>query len=58
MDFTWILGKLGSGYAIGLNPSPTIGIDLEAQDLVQIAGLARPNRFPAARGSDASPPRP
>lgn len=56
MDFTWILGKLGSGYAIGLNPSPTIGIDLEAQDLVQIAGLARPNRFPAARGSDASPP--
>lgn len=43
VDFTWILEKLGIGYGVGLNPGLRVGIDLEAQDLAQIAGMARPN---------------
>jgi len=42
-DFTWILEKLGIGYAITLNPGLPFGIELEAQDVAQIAGMARPN---------------
>ncbi len=42
-DFTWILEKLGIGYAITLNPGLPVGIDFEAQDVAQIAGMARPN---------------
>lgn len=29
-EFTWILEKLGVGYAISLNPGQEVGIDLEA----------------------------
>jgi hypothetical protein len=42
-DFTWILDKLGIGYAISLNPGLPVGIDFEAEDVAQIAGAARPN---------------
>lgn len=42
-DFTWILEKLGIGYAISLNPGLPVGIDFEAQDVAQIAGMGRPN---------------
>ncbi|MBV5274209.1 MAG: SseB family protein [Lamprocystis purpurea] len=42
-DFTWILEKLGIGYAISLNPGLPVGIDFEAQDVAQIAGRGRPN---------------
>lgn len=43
VDFTWILDKLGIGYGISLNPGLSVGIELEAQDLAQIAAMARPN---------------
>ena len=43
VDFTWILEKLGIGYGISLNPGLPVGIDFEAQDVAQIAGMARPN---------------
>lgn len=43
VDFTWILEKLGIGFGISLNPGLPVGIDFEAQDLAQIAGMARPN---------------
>jgi len=42
-DFTWILEKLGIGYAITLNPGLPFGMEFEAQDVAQIAGMARPN---------------
>ncbi|MFZ0788138.1 MAG: SseB family protein [Chromatiaceae bacterium] len=42
-DFTWILEKLDTGVAITLNPGLRFGIELEAQDLAQIAGMARPD---------------
>lgn len=43
VEFTWILEKLGVGFGINLNPGLPVGIELEAQDLAQIAGLVRPN---------------
>ena len=43
VDFTWIIEKLGIGYGVSLNPGLPVGIDFEAQDLAQMAGLARPN---------------
>lgn len=43
VDFTWILEKLGIGFGISLNPGLPVGIDFEAQDVAQIAGLTRPN---------------
>jgi hypothetical protein len=43
VDFPWILEKLGIGFGISLNPGLPVGIELEAQDLAQIAGMARPN---------------
>ena len=42
-DFTWILEKLGIGYAITLNPGLPFGMEFEAQDVAQIAGMTRPN---------------
>ncbi len=42
-DFSWILEKLGVGYAISLNPGLPVGIDFAAEDLAQIAGVGRPN---------------
>jgi len=39
VEFTWILEKLGIGYAISLNPGDTIGIDFEAQDLEHMAQM-------------------
>jgi len=39
-DFTWILEKLGIGYGITLNPGHEFGIDLQAQDVAQIAALS------------------
>jgi len=41
VEFTWILEKLGIGYAISLNPGETVGIDFEAQDLAQMAHMAQ-----------------
>lgn len=38
-DFTWILEKLGIGYAISLNPDQEAGMDFEAQDVAQIAAM-------------------
>jgi hypothetical protein len=38
-DFTWILEKLGVGYGITLNPGYEVGIDLQAQDIAQIASM-------------------
>ncbi|MGE5152460.1 MAG: SseB family protein [Bdellovibrio bacteriovorus] len=43
VDFPWILEKLGIGFGISLNPGLPVGIELEAQDLAQIAQMARPN---------------
>lgn len=43
VDFPWILDKLGIGDGISLNPGLPVGIELEAQDLAQIAAMARPN---------------
>lgn len=42
-EFTWILEKLGVGYAITLNPGLAFGMDFEAQDVAQIAAMPRPN---------------
>ena len=39
VEFTWILEKLGIGYAISLNPGETVGIDFEAQDLERMAQM-------------------
>lgn len=36
-ELTWILEKLGIGYGITLNPRKEVGIELEAQDVAQIA---------------------
>lgn len=38
-DFTWILEKLGIGYAISLNPDQEVGMDFEAQDVAQMAAM-------------------
>jgi hypothetical protein len=38
-EFTWILEKLGIGYAISLNPDHEVGMDFEAQNVAQMAGL-------------------
>jgi len=45
-EFTWILDKLGLGYGVSLNPGLPVGMDLEAQDLAQLASM-RSNREPA-----------
>lgn len=42
-EFSWILEKLGVGFAITLNPGLPFGMDFEAQDLAQIAAMPRPN---------------
>ncbi|WP_373510327.1 SseB family protein [Thiocapsa sp.] len=42
-EFSWILEKLGVGFAITLNPGLPFGMDFEAQDLEQIAAMPRPN---------------
>jgi hypothetical protein len=39
VEFSWILEKLGIGFAISLNPGETVGIDFEAQDLARMADL-------------------
>ena len=39
VDFTWILEKLGIGYAISLNPGESYGMDFEAQDLERMARM-------------------
>jgi hypothetical protein len=39
VEFSWILEKLGIGFAISLNPGETVGIDFEAQDLARMAEL-------------------
>ena len=39
VEFTWILEKLGIGYAISLNPGEIVGIDFEAQDLERMAQM-------------------
>jgi len=36
-EFTWILEKLGVGYGIVLNPGETVGMELEAEALRQLA---------------------
>jgi len=41
-EFTWILEKLGIGYAISLNPDQEVGMDFEAQDVAQMAALHGP----------------
>ncbi len=41
-EFSWILEKLGVGFAITLNPGLPFGMDFEAQDLAQIAAMPRP----------------
>lgn len=38
-DFSWVLEKLGIGYAIALNPGLAFGMDFEAQDVARIAAL-------------------
>lgn len=38
-DFTWILKRLGIGYAISLNPDQEVGMDFEAQDVAQLAAM-------------------
>lgn len=40
-EFTWILEKLGVGFAITLNPDLPFGMDFEAQDLAQMAAMKR-----------------
>ena len=40
-DFTWILEKLGVGYAIMLNPGCDYGMDFEAQDVAQLATMSQ-----------------
>ncbi len=35
-EFTWVLEKLGVGYAIALNPGLELGIDLEAGTAAQL----------------------
>jgi len=47
VEFTWILEKLGIGYAISLNPGERVGIDFEAQDLAQMAQMAQRPRQPS-----------
>lgn len=37
VELNWILGKLGIGYGISLNPGQDVGIDFRAQDVAQIA---------------------
>jgi hypothetical protein len=39
VEFSWILEKLGIGFAISLNPGETVGIDFETQDLARMAEL-------------------
>lgn len=39
-ELSWILEKLGIGYRIALNPGLPVGMDFEAQDLAQIAGIS------------------
>ena len=39
VDFTWILEKLGIGFAISLNPGESFGMDFEAQDLERMARM-------------------
>jgi hypothetical protein len=38
-EFTWILDKLGIGYAVSLNPDQEVGMDFETQDVAQMAAL-------------------
>jgi hypothetical protein len=40
-EFTWILEKLGIGYAITLNPGLQVGIDFDAQDVAQLAATSK-----------------
>ena len=40
-ELTWILDKLGVGYAIMLNPGLDYGMDFEAQDVAQLATAQR-----------------
>lgn len=42
-EFTWILEKLGVGFAITLNPGLAFGMDFEAQDVVQLAAMPKPH---------------
>lgn len=35
-EFTWILEKLGVGYAISINPGWEVGIDLHAEDVARL----------------------
>ncbi len=37
-EFTWVLEKLGVGFAIALNPGHELGIDLEAGTVAQLVG--------------------
>ena len=41
IELSWVVGKLGIGYAIALNPAQRHGMDFEAQDAGQIASLPR-----------------
>lgn len=36
VEFKWILEKIGTGYAISLNPGSTLGFDMEPQTLGQL----------------------
>lgn len=38
-EFSWILDKLGVGFAITLNPDQPYGMDFQAQDLAQLAAM-------------------
>jgi hypothetical protein len=42
--FTWILDKLGVGFAITLNRGQPLGIEVGAPNLAQLAVTPRPNR--------------
>jgi hypothetical protein len=37
-EFTWILDRLGAGYAISLNPGWEVGIDLDSADVQYLLG--------------------
>ena len=42
-ELSWILERLGVGYSISLNPGDPYGLDFDAWDLAQVAGVVRPH---------------